>query len=46
MSHKRRSVIMCSGKMQALFPDIAQEWDHDRNTGTPDDYTSKSSVYA
>ena len=23
--------------LQALFPDIAQEWDDERNTGTPDD---------
>ena len=32
--------------LQALFPDIAQEWDSGRNKGTPDDYASKSAYNA
>ena len=40
-----RKASKCNS-LQALFPDIAQEWDHERNIGTPDDYTSGSHVHA
>ena len=33
----------CScNSLQALHPDIAAEWDHTRNEGTPDDYAASS----
>ncbi len=39
----------CSGhqackcnSLQSLFPDVAQDWDFERNEGTPNDYTSRS----
>ncbi|KAL3147802.1 hypothetical protein ABBQ32_002530 [Trebouxia sp. C0010 RCD-2024] len=32
--------------LQALYPDIAAEWDHDRNTGHPSNYPASSSHLA
>ncbi len=41
----------CSGhkackcnSLQSLFPDVAREWDAERNEGTPDDYAAQSAV--
>lgn len=32
--------------LQSLYPDIAAEWDHDRHSGQPSDYTASSSYLA
>ncbi|KAL3130332.1 hypothetical protein ABBQ38_008162 [Trebouxia sp. C0009 RCD-2024] len=32
--------------LQALHPDIAAEWDHDRNTGQPSNYPASSTHFA
>ena len=41
----------CSGhqacicnSLQSLYPEVAAEWDHSRNAGTPSDYTASSHV--
>ena len=43
----------CSGhkackcnSLQSLFPNIAREWDYERNEGSPDEYASRSRVVA
>ena len=35
------SACRCNS-LQALFPDIAAEWDHEKNTGAPGDYSAGS----
>ena len=36
-----RQACVCNS-LQALYPDVAAEWDHDKNEGTPSDYTAQS----
>ena len=36
-----RKACICNS-LQSLRPDIAAEWDHDRNIGTPNDYSAHS----
>ena len=52
-SRKQSGCPICSGhvacqcnSLQALFPDIAAEWDHTKNTGQPSDYTASSNRLA
>ena len=47
--HKQSGCPICAGhvacqcnSLQALFPDIAAEWDHGRNKSLPSDYTAQS----
>lgn len=38
-----RSTCSCNS-LEALFPELAAEWDHGRNIGTPSDYTAFSNA--
>ena len=48
-SHGTRGCPCCEGRkackcnsLQSLFPEVAAEWDHERNQGTPADYAAQS----
>ena len=50
LSHGTSGCPCCTGmqactcnSLQSLFPEVAVEWDHERNTGTPAEYAAQSS---
>ncbi|KAL3138645.1 hypothetical protein ABBQ32_006405 [Trebouxia sp. C0010 RCD-2024] len=51
--HSKQGCPICCGRaackcnsLQALYPDVAAEWDYSKNTGQPSEYTAKSNRVA
>ena len=38
-----RKICVCNS-LKSLHPDMAEEWDYDRNEGVPEDYTAQSNI--